>query len=42
LQNDAVPVEYRDNIRQVLRLLTEQARFAVHSQAHEGFTGVAA
>lgn len=42
LQNDAVPVEYRDNIRQVLRLLTEQARFAVRSRSPEGFSGVAA
>ena len=42
LQNDSVPVEYRDNIRQVLRLLTEQARFAVRPRSAEGLTGVAA
>jgi transcriptional regulator with XRE-family HTH domain len=28
LQDDAVPVEYRENMRQVLRLLAEQARLA--------------
>jgi transcriptional regulator with XRE-family HTH domain len=42
LQNDSVPAEYRDNIRQVLRLLTEQARFAIRPRAQEGFAGVAA
>jgi hypothetical protein len=42
LQNDAVPAEYRDNIRQVLRLLTEQARFALRPRANGGYTGVAA
>ena len=42
LQNDSVPAEYRDNIRQVLRLLTEQARFAVQSRSPEGYSGVAA
>jgi len=29
LQNDDVPAEYRENIRQVLRLLAEQARMAL-------------
>ena len=42
LQNDSVPAEYRDNIRQVLRLLTEQARFAVRPLAQNGLSGVAA
>lgn len=42
LQNDAVPVEYRENMRQVLRLLAEQARFALKSGAGAGLAGVAA
>ena len=42
LQNDSVPAEYRDNIRQVLRLLTEQARFAVRPLGQNGLSGVAA
>jgi transcriptional regulator with XRE-family HTH domain len=42
LQDDAVPVEYRENMRQVLRLLAEQARFAVKSGSATGLTGVAA
>jgi transcriptional regulator with XRE-family HTH domain len=42
LQNDSVPAEYRDNIRQVLRLLTEQARFAVRPLPQSGLSGVAA
>ena len=42
LQNDAVPLEYRDNMRQVLRLLAEQARFALRGRAPNGLTGVAA
>ncbi len=42
LQNDAVPIEYRENMRQVLRLLAEQARFAVKSDPATGLTGVAA
>lgn len=42
LQDDTVPVEYRDNIRQVLRLIAEQARFAVRPGIQEGFSGVAA
>ena len=29
LQDEAVPSEYRDNMRQVLQLLAQQARFAV-------------
>ncbi len=31
LKDDAVPIEYRENMRQVLRLLAEQARFALHA-----------
>jgi hypothetical protein len=42
LQDDAVPIEYRDNMRQVLRLLAEQARFALRGRTHNGLTGVAA
>lgn len=42
LQDDAVPMEYRENMRQVLRLLAEQARFALKSGAPTGLTGVAA
>ena len=41
LQNDAVPAEYRDNMRQVLRLLAEQARFALRGRAHNWLSGVA-
>ncbi len=42
LQNDAVPMEYRENMRQVLRLLAEQARFTLKSGPATGMTGVAA
>lgn len=42
LQNDAVPMEYRENIRQVLRLLTEQAQFAMRRESGAGLAGVAA
>ncbi|MCA9879499.1 MAG: helix-turn-helix transcriptional regulator [Thermomicrobiales bacterium] len=42
LQNDSVPVEYRENIRQVLRLLTEQAQFAMRRDSAAGLAGVAA
>lgn len=42
LQNDSVPLEYRNNIRQVLRLLTEQARFAIRPRHQDGLSGVAA
>ena len=42
LQNEAVPPEYRDSIRQQLRLLAEQARFVVSLRPGNGFTGVAA
>jgi transcriptional regulator with XRE-family HTH domain len=42
LQNDAVPMEYRENIRQVLRLLTEQAQFAMRRENGAGLAGVAA
>ncbi len=41
LQNEDVPREYRDNMRQVLRLLAEQARFAVRPRV-KGLTDVAA
>jgi transcriptional regulator with XRE-family HTH domain len=33
LQNEAVPSEFRDNMRQVLQLLAKQARFAVIAKA---------
>lgn len=39
LQNEDVPEAYRDNIRQVLRLLVEQVKF---SQTTGGIAGVAA
>ena len=42
LQNDAVPMEYRENIRQVLRLLTEQAHIAMRRENGAGLAGVAA
>jgi transcriptional regulator with XRE-family HTH domain len=42
LQNDSVPVEYRDSMRQVLRLLTEQARMAIQPRTPDGLNGVAA
>jgi transcriptional regulator with XRE-family HTH domain len=42
LHNDAVPIEYRDNMRQVLRLLAEQARFTLKPRAANGLSGVAA
>lgn len=42
LQNDAVPAEYRDNMRQVLHLLAEQARFALRPRSTNGYSGVAA
>ena len=42
LQDDAVPAEYRDNIRQVLRLLAQQTRLAVGGRFHGGISGVAA
>ena len=31
LQDEAVPTEYRNNVREMLRLLTLQARFAMNS-----------
>lgn len=31
LQDEALPSEYRDNMRQVLSLLAKQARFVVHA-----------
>ncbi len=42
LQNDDVPAEYRENIRQVLRLLAEQARMALVNRGPGGLSGVAA
>jgi transcriptional regulator with XRE-family HTH domain len=42
LQDDAVPAEYRDNMRQVLRLLAEQARLAVRGERVSNLGGVAA
>lgn len=42
LQDEALPTEYRDNMRQVLRLLAEQARMAMNSRPRDGLTGVAA
>ncbi len=42
LQNDAVPIEYRDNMRQVLHLLAEQARFALRPRSNNSYSGVAA
>ena len=33
LQDEAVPSEYRENMRQVLQLLAKQARFAVSAKA---------
>lgn len=41
LQDEQVPTEYRENMRQVLRLLAEQARYAVR-QAQGENGGVAA
>ena len=41
LQNEDVPREYRENMRQVLRLLAEQARFTIRPRAN-GLTNVAA
>jgi transcriptional regulator with XRE-family HTH domain len=44
LQDDTVPPEYRENMRQVLRLLAEQARMSSRQQVQVpvGLTGVAA
>ncbi len=42
LQDDAVPAEYRDNMRQVLRLLAEQARLAVRTERVATLGSVAA
>ena len=42
LQDDAVPAEYRDNMRQVLRLLAEQARLTVRADRVSNLGGVAA
>jgi transcriptional regulator with XRE-family HTH domain len=42
LQDEAVPSEYRESMRQVLRLLAQQARLAVRPRGDNGFSGVAA
>lgn len=42
LQDEDVPIEYRDHMRQVLRLMAEQARFAFRGSPMTGYTGVAA
>ena len=42
LQDEAVPMEYRDNMQQVLRLLAEQARLAAKNQQAAGAPVVAA
>lgn len=41
LQDDSLPLEYRENMRQVLRLLAEQARLALAGR-QAGLSGVAA
>jgi len=42
LQNEAVPLEYRENIRQVLRLLAEQVRFVSRTATTPVFSDVVA
>ena len=42
LQNEDVPSAYRENMRQVLRLLAEQARFTLPRRDNGGYSGVAA
>jgi transcriptional regulator with XRE-family HTH domain len=42
LQDEAVPTEYRESMRQVLRLLARQARLAIKPRDDNGFSGVAA
>lgn len=42
LQDEAVPSEYRESMRQVLRLLAQQARLAIKPQGDGNFTDVAA
>ncbi len=42
LQDEAVPTEFRENMRQVLRLMAEQARFALRPRNGNGLSGVAA
>lgn len=42
LQNEAVPSEYRNSMRQVLQLLAEQARFTLQTHGPAGYAGVAA
>ncbi len=42
LQDEDVPEEFRENMRQVLRLLAQQARYASQGGPTIGFSGVAA
>lgn len=42
LQNDEVPEAYRDSMRQVLRLLAEQARLVMERRGENGVPGFAA
>jgi transcriptional regulator with XRE-family HTH domain len=44
LQDEAVPTEYRESLRQVLRLLAQQARLTIRPRGdnNNGFSGVAA
>ena len=42
LQDDAVPQVFRDNLRQQLRLLAEQARFSLRTRSNGGYSGAAA
>jgi transcriptional regulator with XRE-family HTH domain len=42
LQDEAVPPEYRESMRQVLRLLAQQARLMIRPRDDNGFSGVAA
>ncbi|MDP9472493.1 MAG: hypothetical protein M3Q71_17795, partial [Chloroflexota bacterium] len=42
LRDDSVPEEFRDNMRRMLGLLAEQARFARRPRAAEKVSGLAA
>lgn len=42
LQDEQVPVEYRESMRQMLRLLAQQARFAVQASGAPGGLSTAA
>jgi len=42
LQDEELPSEVRENVRQVLRLIAEQARFAARNRPVAPYTGVAA